>query len=132
MNRLLTLTVLTLVCTATTVQAQSRQYPAPRQSRPIAILGATLHNPPAEVDGTDEVVTENAYILFDEGRILATGSGDPGNLEGYETLDAEGLHVFPGLIAGPTQIGLIETMQVRATDDRSEYLGRLYLFFHRT
>ena len=114
--------IATLATTLATeqLQAQSRQFPAPRQSRPIAIINATVHNPPAEIDGTDEVVLENGFVLFDEGRILTTGSGDPGNLDGYDVLDAEGLHVYPGLISGPSQIGLVETLQVRATDDRSE------------
>lgn len=102
------------------VEAQSRQVPAPRQDVPIAIINATLHNPPSEVDGSEEILIEDAYVLFDEGRILAIGSGRPENLEGYEILDADGLHVYPGLVSGPSQLGLVETLQVRATDDRRE------------
>jgi hypothetical protein len=102
------------------LDAQSRQVPAARQDRPIAIINAVLHNPPPEIDGTEEILVENAFVLFDEGRILMTGSGDPGNLDGYDVLNAEGLHLYPGLITGPSQLGLVETLQVRATDDRSE------------
>lgn len=112
--------LVTLGCIQSSALAQSRQVPAPQQAKPIAIVHATVHNPPADVDGTEEVVLQDGYVLFDEGRILATGTGTPANLEGFDVLDAAGLHVYPGLITGPTQLGLVETLQVRATDDTSE------------
>ena len=119
-RRLTTLATLAALATCMNASAQSRQIPAPEQARPIAILNATVHNPPAEVDGVDELLIENGHVLFVDGRITSIGSGTPEDLEGYEILDASGLHVYPGLVAGPTQLGLIETMQVDATDDRRE------------
>jgi imidazolonepropionase-like amidohydrolase len=106
-----------LVATAT---AQSREITAPAQKKPMAIVNTTLHNPPTQHDGADEIIIENAWILFDEGTITGIGSGELEDLDGYDVFDASGLHVYPGLIAGPTQLGLVETEQVRATDDRSE------------
>jgi imidazolonepropionase-like amidohydrolase len=105
---------------ATTAAAQSREITAPAQKGPMAIVNTTLHNPPSEHDGADEIIIEDAWILFDEGRITGIGSGTLEDLDGYDVFDASGLHVYPGLIAGPTQLGLLETEQVRATDDRSE------------
>lgn len=102
------------------LSAQSRQVPAAQQTVPTAIVNTTLHNPPAEREGADEVVLEDAWILFDEGKIVATGTGSPELPENCEVFDGRGLHVYPGMIAGPTQLGLIETEQVRATDDRNE------------
>merc|ERR1711965_412404 len=101
----------------TMASGQSREITAPAQQAPMAIVNTTLHNPPVNHDGSDEVIIEDAWILFDEGRITGIGSGPLENLDGYEVFDASGLHVYPGLIAGPTQLGLLETEQVRATDD---------------
>ena len=99
---------------------QSREIPAPEQEQAIAIVNATIHNPPAEIDGTEERIIDRGYVLFKDGRILRVGSGDPGELDGFDLLDADGLHIYPGLVTGPTQIGLVETLQVEATDDRRE------------
>lgn len=122
-----TMTRITALCATmmglqaiTTVHAQSREITPPDQRTPMAIVNTTLHNPPVNHDGADEVIIENAWILFDEGRITGVGSGPLDDLDGYEVIDASGLHVYPGLIAGPTQLGLLETEQVRATDDRNE------------
>lgn len=105
---------------ASSAAGQSREVTAPAQQGPIAIVNTTLHNPPADHAGSDEVILEDAWILFEDGRITGMGSGAPEDLDGYDVFDASGLHVYPGLIAGPTQLGLVETEQVRATDDRSE------------
>ncbi|MEC7352235.1 MAG: hypothetical protein VYD99_03845, partial [Planctomycetota bacterium] len=102
------------------LHAQSRQVPAGRQSAPTVIVNGTLHNPPPERSGRDEVVVEDAWIMFEDGRITQVGTGEMEIPDGCEVLDAEGLHIYPGLIAGPTQLGLIETEQVRATDDTTE------------
>ena len=101
------------------LNAQSRQVPAARQSSPTAIVNTTLHNPPAERDGADERILESAWVLFEDGKVVEIGTGEPELPEGCEILDGAGLHVYPGLIAGPTELGLIETEQVRATDDTS-------------
>ena len=119
-TRILTWATLLGLAWATPAGAQSRQVPAPAQSRPVAVVNATVHNPPKDADGTEEIVLEDGHVLFADGRILKVGTGDPGDLTGYDILDAEGLHVYPGLIAGPTQLGLVETLQVDATDDRRE------------
>lgn len=119
LNTLLALAASSSLCTI--ALGQSRQIPAPAQSKPMAILNARIHNPPASVDSSEERLIERGYVLFDEGRILDVGEGDPENLgENWVEFDASGLELYPGLIAGPTQLGLLETAQVRATDDRSE------------
>jgi len=86
--------------------------PAPPQTEPIAIVGATIH----PVCGP---VIEHGTILFENGRIQAIGS----NLElpvATRTLDGEGKHVYPGLIAANTTMGLVEISNVRATLDHKE------------
>ena len=44
-----------------------RAASAPAQKKPMAIVNTTLHNPPTQHDGADEIIIENAWILFDEG-----------------------------------------------------------------
>ena len=93
--------------------AQSRQIPAPPQDRPIIIAGATVHT----VTGP---TLEDAYVLFDEGRITDIGTGRPPQARGAETINAKGLHVYPGLVSTDTTLGLIETGSVSVTHDTTE------------
>ena len=44
------------------LHAQSRQVPAGRQSTPTVIINGTLHNPPPDRSGRDEVVMELSLI----------------------------------------------------------------------
>lgn len=87
-----------------------QQTPAPMQSEPISIIGATLHL------GNGEVV-QNGTITFKNGIISAMGSGLPG--EG-KVIDASGKHVYPGIIAPAISLGLIELNAVRASNDQDE------------
>jgi imidazolonepropionase-like amidohydrolase len=101
--------------------AQSTQIPAPPQATPIAILHATVHTAAAEGPAT----IADGFVVFDAGRILAVGSGTPASLPaGTVTYDGTGLHVSPGFVALMTGMGLVETLAVPVTDDRTE-TGRL-------
>ena len=97
-------------------RAQSAQVPAPPQQQPVLVINAVIH--PAS-DEFPETIT--GWVLFDEGRIQAMGDSPVGNLPpGTEIIDASGLHLVPGFVALATQVGLVETSQVEATDDKSE------------
>ena len=86
--------------------------PARAQQSPFAVTGATVH----VGDGT---VLENATILVSNGRIESVGTG--GEVPaGYETVDAAGKEVYPGMIALNSQLGLVEINAVRATRDDRE------------
>lgn len=85
--------------------------PAPPQDRPLVILGATLH----PVSGPP---IERGAIRFEGGRIVALGEAVP--TQGAEIVDATGKHVYPGLFAAGTVIGLVEVQAVRATVDVAE------------
>ena len=87
----------------------------PNGGETIAITGATLHpvtSPPIE-DGT---------LLMQDGRIVAMGADleIPG---AARILPAEGKHVWPGLIALDTALGIEEIGSVRATNDSREIGG---------
>lgn len=104
--------ILTALVAALPAQDLTRR--APPQTKPVAIEHATLHrivHAPIE-DGT---------ILFTDGKIMALGPAAEVELPvECERIDGRGLHVYPGLIAPYTQLGLVELGQVRATIDHSE------------
>jgi imidazolonepropionase-like amidohydrolase len=88
--------------------------PAPPQTRPMLLTGATLH----VGNGT---VIERAAVAFDKGKITyagpATGAPAAGS---YQQVDVSGQHIYPGLIQPNTTLGLNEISSVRATLDQQE------------
>ncbi|MDE0961033.1 MAG: amidohydrolase family protein [Planctomycetota bacterium] len=90
----------------------SDPIPGPMQIGTIAIVGATLH----PVEGTP---IEDGTIIFSRGLITAIGSGIPVP-NNCQVIEAHGKHVYPGLIASATSLGLIEISSVRATNDQRE------------
>lgn len=93
---------------------QSRQIPAPPQNHPVIIAGATVHT----VTGP---TLERGYVVFDKGQITQLGQGEPPTITNAEVIKADGLHVYPGLIAARTTLGLVETSSVDVTRDYNEY-----------
>ncbi len=90
----------------------SNVVPAPPQTRPILLTGATIH----PVSGPS---LTNSQILLVQGKIQALGS----NLTrptGTEVVDVSGKHIYPGLISANTVLGLVEISSVRGTLDLSE------------
>ena len=114
-NILITIITMALLFVSTTATAQSRQIPAPKQSKPIIIHSATIHT----VSG--ETIEDNGYVLFENGIILHVGNGKLPTVPGAELIDASGLHVYPGLISTDTYIGLTETSSVDVTNDHTEF-----------
>jgi len=80
-----------------------------------AIVGGTLHT----VTGGD---IENGTLLLQDGRIVDLGRGIPVPADA-QVFDATGKHVWPGLIALDTPLGLQEIDSVRGTMDAREYHG---------
>ncbi len=108
-----TLLFLTILCTS--VRAQN-PVPAPAQSGPLALIGGTVH----VGDGN---VIENGTVLFRDGKLERVSAG--GQVPaGYETVDVTDKHIYPGLIALNTQLGLTEIGAVRSTNDQRE-TGRI-------
>ncbi|MFK8165550.1 MAG: hypothetical protein AB8H12_24090, partial [Lewinella sp.] len=105
------LIVLLLFSIGTTAQAQN-PVPAADQSKPVMLRSATIHIG----DGT---VLENADILFDDGKILDVGKELTSPAEA-DILYMEGKHIYPGLIALNSQLGLTEIGAVRSTNDQRE------------
>lgn len=115
-NNIQSLALLTLLLLTTQLWAQN-PTPAPAQSEKIAVINATVH----VGDGT---VIKNGQVLFSKGKIERVSGPAKRALDDYKVVDAAGKHVYPGLIAMNTGIGLTEIGAVRATRDGRE-VGRM-------
>ncbi|PVW13526.1 amidohydrolase family protein [Marixanthomonas spongiae] len=102
--------ITTLVIVLITSVSFAQQTPAPKQTQAITIKGATAHI-------GDGSVLENSTIVFENGKITAIGTAIPtkGNV-----IDATGKHVYPGIIAPVSTLGLGEIDAVRPTIDDDE------------
>ena len=85
--------------------------PAPAQSQPIVITGATVHT----VSGAE---LPNAAVRFEAGKLVAIGNDV--STDGAQIVDAAGKHLYPGLISANSVLGLVEIGAVRATVDTTE------------
>ncbi|HEY1023541.1 MAG TPA: amidohydrolase family protein [Sphingobacteriaceae bacterium] len=109
------LSLLGLITAGHIALGQANIYPAKPQSKPMAVVGATIHT------GTGQVI-QNGYISFDKGKI--TGIGDASsvkfNTATTEIINGAGKHIYPGFISPLTNLGLTEIESVRATLDFRE------------
>lgn len=104
-----------LLC-ANLAYGQTSIIPAKAQTRPVTIIGATIHT------GNGQVL-ENAYISFEKGKI--TGIGDARTVRfdsaASTIISANDKHVYPGFIAPITSLGLVEVeMGAKGTDDQTD------------
>ncbi len=86
-----------------------------REGAVLAIVGGTLH----PVTGPD---IENGVLLLQGNRIVELGADLPVPA-GARVLDATGKHVWPGMIALDTSLGLREIGSVRGSLDTAELGG---------
>ena len=91
----------------------AQQTPASKQSKPIAITGATAHL------GNGKVI-ENSLIIFKDGKLTTVSSGSQMDLSGMEVINAKDKHVYPGFIVPSSTLGLVEIDAVKASVDESE------------
>ena len=98
-------------------QIVAQQTPAPAQSQPITIVGATAHI------GNGEVI-ENSVITFENGKITKVSQGTTGGNYPGKVINAQGKHVYPGFIAPNSTLGLVEIDAVVETVDEDE-LGEM-------
>jgi len=108
----LALSTLSVVCFA-----QATILPAKKQTKTIAITGATIH----VGNGT---VIENGTIVFSNGKIISVAANGQVPQDGATAIKAAGKHIYPGFIAPVTNLGLAEFESVKATLDFQE-LGNM-------
>lgn len=101
-----------IAITSTVAVAQDLGIKAPAQSQPVAIINTRVHPISGEpFDG---------YILFDKGAITQIGPGKMEVAAGTQVVDGTGKHVYPGMIAAFTQLGLSEIGAIRPSTDENE------------
>lgn len=113
-SRLLSLPALALAGLVSLNAQATPNTPPAAQSKPILITGATLHT----VSGA---TIANGRMLLEGGRITAIGAATaiPDNAMAI-VIAMPGKHIYPGLIAANTALGLVEVEAVRATIDTAE------------
>jgi imidazolonepropionase-like amidohydrolase len=106
--------VLYILTALIATMASAQQTPGGEQTRTYTIINATAHV------GNGNVI-ENAVLILENGKIKTIGdaSQSPIQPEG-EVINAKGMHVYPGIIAMNTTLGLVEVDAVKASDDESE------------
>lgn len=98
---------------ASSIEAHaSNEIPGATQTKPIALVGGTVHT----ISG--ETITDGT-VLFEKGKISAIGRTIPFPSD-TEKIDVQGKHVYPSLVDAYTQLGLTEISSVRATLDSRE------------
>ena len=90
-------------------------YPAGAQQKPVMVSGGTIHV------GNGKII-ENGVLTFEGGKLTYVGvaSSAPADKAKYETVDATGKQIYPGLIMLNSQLGLVEISSIRATNDTNE------------
>lgn len=106
----ITYIIITILCTSF---GFAQQTPASKQSKPIAITGATAHL------GNGEVI-ENSLIIFKDGKLTTVSRASQMDLSGMKVINAKGKHVYPGFIVPSSTLGLVEIDAVKASVDESE------------
>ena len=89
----------------------AQQTPANTQNETITFVGATVHTG----NGT---VIENAKLIFKAGKITALGQNELPN-QG-RIIDVAGQHIYPGIIAPVSTLGLVEIDAIRQSRDDDE------------
>lgn len=82
-----------------------------RAAETLLLTGATVHTVSGATLSPGQVLLKNGKI---------DGVGESLSAAGVKTVDLKGLHLFPGLIAASSSLGLVEIPAVRATLDTTE------------
>ena len=104
------LALATLILAPAALGAQ--QDPRVPESQAYAIRGATVHT----LAGAE---IPNGTVVIRDGRIEAVGANLPVPA-GAATIDAAGMHVYPGMIDAMSRLGLTEIGSVDVTEDVNE------------
>lgn len=105
---------ITIAFVCITSIAMAQQTPAPTQTEIYTIVGATAHIG----NGT---VIDNAILIIEDGKIRVCADATTTKIaQRGKIIHAEGKHVYPGLIATNTTLGLVEVGAVRPTKDDDE------------
>ena len=107
-----TLIVMSIAIALNAVARASDMIPAKPQAAAILLGGGDVYT----VSGD---VIRGGSVLVENGKITAVGSNVSGSASA-QRIDCSGKRIYPGLIHGNTELGLVEIDAVRATVDQSE------------
>ncbi|HKQ59164.1 MAG TPA: amidohydrolase family protein [Candidatus Eisenbacteria bacterium] len=86
--------------------------PGAARAETLALTGGTIHT----VSGP---VIENGTVVVTDGKITAVGAGVSAPA-GAKVVPCQGKHIYPGMIAANTVLGLTEVGSVLGTNDQNE------------
>jgi imidazolonepropionase-like amidohydrolase len=102
------------ICALFVFMATAQQTPAPTQTGIYTIMNATAHI------GNGKVI-ENSVVVIENGIITTITDARLNRMDiKGEKIDASGMHVYPGIIAMNSTLGLVEVDAVNATVDVRE------------
>jgi imidazolonepropionase-like amidohydrolase len=87
--------------------------PGKKQENPIALTHAKIFTVSGEI-------IDGGTLVFNNGKISALGDKNVAIPQNADVFNLEGKHVYPGIIAAYSQLGLVEVGAVRATRDYAE------------
>ena len=91
--------------------AQENMHPSLAQAATIALINGVVHI------GNGEVIN-NGMVVFSAGKIVDVRATQM--LADVQTIDLKGKHIYPGIIAANTNLGLVEVSAVRSSSDFEE------------
>ena len=83
------------------------------QAGSVAIVGATVHT-------VSSGTIESGVVVFQAGKIIAVGGPGTPFPDSAKRIDAAGKHLYPGMIATDSQVGLVEISSVPGSVDTAE------------
>ncbi len=106
--------ILYSICALFVFMTTAQQTPGPLQTKAYTIMNATAHI------GNGEVI-ENSVIMIEKGVITTIADATVVKIDPKgEIIQASGKHVYPGIFAMNTTLGLVEVDAVNASDDERE------------
>ena len=107
------ITLLSSLAITSLAIGQSRQIPSSAPDGPVLLVNGTIHPVTAEP-------LEGGWMAFEDGRITLVGRGDQPSIDHATIIDLGGRHVYPGLVAADSILGLNETEMADVTHDYNE------------
>ncbi|MFZ4772111.1 MAG: amidohydrolase family protein, partial [Ferruginibacter sp.] len=93
------------------IVAQENMHPSPAQPATIALTNATIHV------GNGQII-EKGTVVFSKGKIIEVSATAPA--ASLQQFNLNGRHIYPGVIASSTNMGLVEVSSIKATQDYAE------------
>jgi imidazolonepropionase-like amidohydrolase len=93
--------------------AQENVYPAPKQNKAVLLKNAIVHIGNGKVLNNMQILMQQGIIVAIDKLVVAPADAN--------SIDCSGKHIYPGLIAPISALGLIELGAVKASRDAYEF-----------